>query len=219
MSGGQTMTDVTPQATGGLSRRTLLRSGLLVGGATAAGIATPALTGVAQAYSYSTQTWWTYCDNCLGLFYGPNQASSYCPSAPGSPVPHVGYSTPPLSWDYLLFYDWSQPPASVQTGWNYCNQCQGLFYGPNQGNSYCPAGHFNGNYLQHQNYYEARYLDTYDYGLYYNSAPPGYQGNWNWCRNCQGLWYTTGPDNNNCPAGGLHATGARNYFLSWIPRN
>jgi hypothetical protein len=32
------------------------------------------------------------------------------------------------------------PTAQTQTAWQWCNKCQGLFYGPNQAASVCPAG-------------------------------------------------------------------------------
>lgn len=32
------------------------------------------------------------------------------------------------------------PKAEIQQNWHWCHKCQGLFYGPNQAKSVCPAG-------------------------------------------------------------------------------
>jgi hypothetical protein len=34
----------------------------------------------------------------------------------------------------------AQAATSIQTGWAWCSKCQGLFYGPKQSSSVCPAG-------------------------------------------------------------------------------
>lgn len=49
------------------------------------------------------------------------------------------------------------PTAGVQAGWRWCHKCQGLFYGPHDGASVCPAG--------------GRHAAgvSYDYGLAYSS--------------------------------------------------
>jgi len=215
------MANQTPRSEDGPNRRALLRGGLVVGGLAAAGIASPAVSGVAQASSYLAQEHWTYCNNCAGLFFGPSQNSSICPvGVAGQPIRHIGYN-PSASYNYILDYSWSSPPSNVQQNWNWCWQCQGLFFGPFQSSSYCPAAHY-GYSLQHQNV-KNNNVDTYNYGLYHASAPPGYQGNWNFCDLCQGLWYSGSGDSscpgNETPGGGPngpHAPGAWNYFLSWI---
>jgi hypothetical protein len=82
-----------------VDRRTLLRRGLLTGlGAVVVGFATPALTRSAQtariprsrtrsalatlasAQAAEVQYEWTWCSKCHGLFYYPQQSSSWCPA-------------------------------------------------------------------------------------------------------------------------------------------
>jgi hypothetical protein len=180
------MTDATSHASGGLSRRALLRNGLLASGVTATGLASPLLTGVARADTYTWQFNWTWCYDCQVLYYGTNQAQSVCPAG-GT---HTGYGT--TSGDYGLQMDYSPVTSNPQQKWRWCSQCQGLFYGPNQGESYCPAAG-PGNLSTHNG------ASSGNYALHMNYSNSGFQPNWVWCNKCQGLWYTQGPDNNVCP--------------------
>jgi hypothetical protein len=59
-----------------------------------------------------------------------------------------------------------------QGSWAWCNYCQGMFYGPQVNQSYCPGntgGPHNGN------------DNSYEYSLYYDApvGSPINQGNWN----------------------------------------
>lgn len=180
------MTDGKPRPAGGPSRRALLRNGLLVGGAAATGIASPVLTGVARADSYTWQPHWTWCYDCQVLYYGHNQAQSVCPSG-GT---HVGYGT--TSGNYELQMDYLPVTSNPQQKWAWCLQCQGLFYGPYQGSSYCPAAG-PGNLSTHNG------SASGNYALHLNYNNLGFQPNWVWCNKCMGMWYTQGPDNNVCP--------------------
>jgi M6 family metalloprotease-like protein len=78
----------------------------------------------------SRQTAWRWCQKCMGLFYGPNQAASFCRNTTGGPNHSAAGS------DYSLRMD--VPSAPGQHEWRWCRKCQGLFYGPNQGDSNCP---------------------------------------------------------------------------------
>ena len=41
------------------------------------------------------------------------------------------------SYDYDMYYN---SGGGLQFGWSWCDKCQGLFYGPFQSSSWCPAG-------------------------------------------------------------------------------
>ena len=71
-------------------------------------------------------------------------------------------------------------------------------------------------------------IPSYKYELFNSSAgggsSPGYQGNWAWCSQCQGLFTTLHPADNYCPGypsrggGGIGphtAAGSFQYFL-WM---
>jgi len=185
------MTDVTRGENRGLQRRTVLRNGLLAGlGVAAVSISSTAIEGTAQAFSY--QTGWKWCSKCRGLFYGPQQSASHCPA--GGTHDSTG------SWPYTMFYD---DPSSggilQQQNWSWCGKCTGLFYGPKQSYSICPAGG------PHDG------SGSYNYSVAYNTGQG--QPNWNWCLQCQGLFYGPQQSVSHCPAGGTH-DGSRSYNYS-----
>jgi hypothetical protein len=133
---------MTEEVLPGPSRRALLRKGLLLGaGAVAVGVAAPLLTGAGTAQAYVSgqggQPPWLWCDQCQGLFYGPFQSSSWCP--------YGGQHNGSESESYFLNYGYASgsdlpKPGPAQPDWAWCDNCMGLFYGPFQGNSYCPRG-------------------------------------------------------------------------------
>jgi hypothetical protein len=190
------MTDEDPSIIPGLNRRMLLRGGLVAGvGAAMAGLATPALTGVAQAATersaarrvkpaavkpettYDTQLYWAYCANCGELWYTNNKTSGWCAyqelNGGGGHIKSPSYS-------YQLAYNVSGTGGpSYQPNWNWCSRCQCLFYAPNVTDSYCPA----------KPYGERHNAGGYAYSVLYNDAVSGAtQGNWRWCGQCQGLF-------------------------------
>jgi hypothetical protein len=220
------MTKDNPDATPGLSRRMLMRGGLLTGfGVAVAGVASPALTGVAQAATVTraprpasravksavtpdlpsgqTQNGWAYCKNCAGLWYTGNHTTGYCPYQGGGHIDNPSFA-------YAMFYDvtGAGSPPNPQPGWSWCSRCQGLFDGVRQADSWCPApkgGHHT--------------LGTWNYSLNYNQPVPQLaQPGWYWCFNCQGLFYggpyTTG---GYCPANGFVHDGSKsdNYDVTY----
>jgi len=180
------------------SRRVLLKTGLLAGAAVAA-LAAPVLTGTGTARAYVSgagiQPNWAWCDKCQGLFYQPFQGSSWCPAG--------GQHDGSESHDYYLYYGTSGPSDGlgfpVQPNWAWCDKCQGLFYGPSQSSSYCPAGG------RHDG------SESYSYDVPYDQ-PSGYgwQADWAWCDKCQGLFYGLFQSSSWCPAGGRH-DGSESY--------
>ena len=187
------MTDVTPETTRGLSRRTLLRSGLVAGlGAAAATVAVPALTGVAQAATDNLQFGWGWCSKCQALFFlapatDMNRSNGVCPAG--------GMHGQDASDIYVLDYDWDPLPDNIQNEWNYCNKCKGLFYSPYIEDSACPAGGKHSNILNNE-------LDTYNYALAYDiSDGRSAQPNWLYCHYCRSLFYCQNPVASNYQAG------------------
>ena len=204
------MQDRTAEAASSFNRRTLLRNGFRVGAAALTiGIASSALGGVAQADG-GIQSEWSWCNKCRGLYFGPHQSSSVCPAG----GQHAGYQTG--SHDYYLNYNESDPGSlSSQDGWRWCSKCQGLFYGPQQASTACPAGgqHIIG-------------AGSFDYDLIDNGFSGTYvQANWNWCVNCRGLFYGPQIYDSRCPSpnaynhdNGLISQGkivSYDYSLGW----
>jgi hypothetical protein len=186
------MTDVTPETTRGLNRRTLLRNGLVVGlGMAAATIAVPAFAGVAQASSADIQLGWGWCSKCQALFFlAPasqmDRSNGVCPAG--------GQHGEATSDIYYLEYGWDDPPSNVQTEWNYCNKCAGLFWLPQIEDSVCPAGGNHSNILN-------KSVDTYNYGLYYGGESGNYEDNWLYCNYCRSLFYCYDPAGNSYQSG------------------
>jgi hypothetical protein len=104
-----------------------------------------------------------------------------------------------------------------QSGWRHCGKCQGLFFGGNR-TSVCPA--------RGAHTIATDITPPKNFTLWLKDDDPGYQGNWQWCNKCQGLFfggepsgYWSGlagwfPSTGVCPAGGSHAyEGSGGYVL------
>jgi hypothetical protein len=85
--------------------------------------------------------------------------------------------------------------VSPQPNWAYCKLCHGMWYTGNGTNGACPGqvsallGHVKS--------------PSYNYELFNSSSgggsSPGYQPNWYWCSQCQGLFTTLYPGDSCCP--------------------
>lgn len=137
-------------------------------------------------------------------------------SGHGQGILEINYvDDPHLQGNYSIFVqveklsDGDAPTGQPQPNWRWCDNCQGLFYGPGQPTSSCPAGgtHTAAEVSRSGNYSLAHDLPT----------PPGYQDNWSWCNKCQGLYWGLGVHESSCPAGDRHAapadSGSWNYSL------
>lgn len=70
---------------------------------------------------------WRWCRKCQGLAYAGN-GPGWCPGS--GRHDHTG------SFNYHIWHD-RAPGAFEQDNWRWCNKCQALFWGPNQGSSWC----------------------------------------------------------------------------------
>jgi len=80
------------------------------------------------------QSSWRWCGKCQGLFFGGGAGQGTCPADGGG---HDGSA----SGDYTLDFEGAAAPADAQSGWRWCDRCQGLFFAggaATAGN--CPAG-------------------------------------------------------------------------------
>lgn len=96
-----------------------------------------------------------------------------------------------------------------QSGWRWCNKCQGLFHDGAVAASRCPdAG-------THE---PPERSASPNYSLFANlPLDPGRQSEWRWCNKCQGLFHGPAAVTSRCPAGGTHAppeqSGSWDYSL------
>jgi hypothetical protein len=85
------------------------------------------------------QSPWRWCGWCNMLFYGPGQPASLCMNSAGLPPPGGPHSSG--TWSYNLPYDPSSGGiwhgGSFLTKFNWCKNCQSLFWSPNQPISRC----------------------------------------------------------------------------------
>jgi hypothetical protein len=175
----------------GITRRSVLRGGLLAGaGVAAVGGASWALTGVAEAAS--PQSGWSWCVNCSGMWFTYNNTGGVCPNGI-APHNKVG------SYIYEIYNNQSNIP-NTQGNWAWCELCQGLFYNPNVNDSHCPAHILpTGGTGNHVGIGED---GSYNYYLQRNVtivADP--QSYWRWCGKCQGLYHqgSSGSSKGVCP--------------------
>jgi hypothetical protein len=172
----------------GLSRRMILRNGLLVGaGVVAAGTMSVAHAGSAKADTTPTQKAattptqgnWAWCSKCQGLYWvHTNSINNVCPYKDD-----FGKHGQAKSSEYWVYYDTSGN-TYYQDGWAWCGACAGLFWanGAKTAGS-CPD--LDG-YGQHVN-------SGTNYTLGHSGAAPGSgQYGWSYCSQCNGIFYANG---------------------------
>lgn len=184
------MTSDESATTGEVSRRLLLRGGLLAGAGAAAviGLTSISLAGSAQAAPASrarlnssaalvptadapVQWNWAWCSKCQGFWY--NRPASKCPAG-GT---HGGKP----SYNYGVEYEASLG-GNYQAGWSYCIQCAGLFFSQYASTAgACPALKGTGPHLETNSY---PYSVPVTSGAFNNA-----QAGWLWCSQCAGMWY------------------------------
>lgn len=102
------------------------------------GFASATFQGSISGTTYGDQADWAWCFKCQALFYAPFQGFSVCP-APGG-----GNHSDAQSGNYDMFFGQQYNPdigtLQYQTGWLWCSQCMGTFYGIWQSYSWCPYG-------------------------------------------------------------------------------
>jgi hypothetical protein len=215
------MTDLTPKPPRGLSRRTLLRNGLVLGaGAAAASLAVPALTGVAVAradadlgaiqpgtghiFRFTTQTNWWWCSYCSELFWSDSNGDPNGACA-GHLITGIEQGFVPThnssgSGHYYMPHD-SPPITDVQSQWSWCSKCDALFWGPYVHSSCCPGNLLSGAGGLYCGPH-TRGSTVYDmlFGGWTTQAAMSIslQGSWTYCNACQGLYW--GQLSGACPA-------------------
>jgi hypothetical protein len=140
---------------------------------------------------------WRWCDKCQGLYFGGGWATSRCPAGDTHRRADQDHSG-----DYSLPMD-AIAAADRQSGWRWCDKCQGLFYGPAVASSHCPAGGIHSAPGQ---------SGSSDYSPFHNAAPnPDRQSDWRWCDKCQGMFFGPRTADSRCPAGDTHRPPAQSH--------
>ncbi len=78
------------------------------------------------------QAGWWWCDKCQGMTYLPKVSTSHCPAGGTHDTGGDG------SYKYGMNHNISV--SGFQSGWWWCDKCQGMTYLPNVSTSHCPAG-------------------------------------------------------------------------------
>jgi hypothetical protein len=192
------------QAIDGISRRRVLRGGLLAGaGVVTAGAMSAVLTGTARAATPEPQPGWAWCEYCATMFWAADESTSWCASPS-----HIQHSYRKGAYNYELYNSLGglNNNSNPQPYWRYCDYCQGLFWGPS-GRQYCL-----GNLGPHV----AGSGTSYDLYIGY-----GGQEYWRWCGNCALLFWADSSAANAqagyCPANYSHhvAGSGTNYCVAW----
>lgn len=200
--------DEGQQATGGLSRRSVLRGGLLAGaGLATIGTASAVLTGTAKASIANPQPQWSYCVYCQNMYHG--LFTGQCAANPEGGNIHefaAGF------FNYEIYYGSEYSNTSNPQGnWNWCSSCACLFHvGGDNGGCF---GQWSG-YLQS---YQSHLTGAVNYQL--NWGGPGasnLQTGWLYCSYCQVLYYPQGGSNGFCiinPSGVHDGSGSFKYDI------
>ena len=87
------------------------------------------------------QPYWRRCRKCEGLFFNANLAAvlsfGRCPVAGGG---NVNIHEPVLQTEYFLNINNFFGGLSSQSGWRWCQKCEGIFFSGNATNGRCAAG-------------------------------------------------------------------------------
>jgi hypothetical protein len=193
----------------GLSRRSLLRGGVVAGASVLAVGAGLAVSGEASATTWIFQAGWRWCSKCRGLFYALNGTMGRCPGGGGHDETLNGQ---PASFHYAIWGlepGGSDSPTQIfQPGWRWCSKCQGLAFGGNGGPGWCPAG-------QRHNH-----AGSLNYHIFHDVLPfPNEQVDWRWCPQCQGLFYGPHQGSSWCPvnSGTRHVIGSPWSYMVQFP--
>ena len=189
------------QAIDGVSRRRVLRGGLLAGaGVVTAGAMSGVLTGTASASTPEPQPGWAWCEYCATMWWAAGQSRSRC-ATPG--LTEHGYRTGAYNYDLYNGIGGLNNSSNPQPGWRWCSLCMGLFWGPSR-NQLCMGDDGGGGA------HVAGSGTIYD--LYFNSDYGG-QPYWRWCGACGLLfWADSSAPNAHagwCPA--IYVTGAESH--------
>jgi hypothetical protein len=202
------------QAIGGISRRSMLRGGLLAGaGLATISTASAALTGTARASTPNPQYGWYYCIYCSCMFFGND--AGVC----------IGYASPNgRHWAGSGQYNYgilnglgSTAKDNPQGDWYWCPDCVCLFWG--QSGSFCA-----GNRNPLTDAYRNHAIGGTNYDLNFGSTQAGQQqqGGWHWCTQCHNLFWPA-PPLGQCVAGladsnlsGVHVGGGTSYWLEYL---
>jgi hypothetical protein len=208
-------TDEGQQVIGGISRRSLLRGGLLAGaGLATIGTASAALTGTARASTPNPQYGWYFCIYCNSMFFGDDAGVCISPGSPDG-----------RHWEGVGNYNYgianSDPEATgtsnPQGDWYWCPDCVCLFWG--QSGSVC-AGNQNPITLTYRNHA----IGGTNYILNFGPTDiTNVQGGWHWCILCHNLFWP-GASSGFCTACRNdpslpinHQGGGTSYDVAWIP--
>jgi len=158
----------------GISRRGILRGGLLAGaGVAAVGAMSAVFTGTAKA-TVSPQYGWGYCENCATMWWTAGRSSSVCANFNVTPNRHAVGSG---SFNYGPYNGIAGLVSSSnpQPNWRWCNACQGLFWGGGNGGFCSGTG-------------STHVAGGTNYDLYWGSGQGG-QAYWRWCGLCSLLFW------------------------------
>jgi hypothetical protein len=208
--------DEGQRAVDGISRRSVLRGGLLAGaGVATVGAMSAVFTGTAKATA-SPQYDWGYCEYCATMWWTLGQSSSACADTSNARTQPYEHAVSSGSYNYGLYNGKSGlvNSSNPQPNWHWCSNCQGLFWGGDTG--VCASG--GADHIPHV-------AGGTNYDLYWGSGQGG-QAYWRWCGLCSLLYWqgASGSDGGYCPsyptlrdpdALGPHAGGATVYDIGW----
>jgi hypothetical protein len=204
--------DAGQRASGGISRRSALRAGLLAGaGVATAGAMSTVLTGTAQASTPEPQPDWGWCEYCATMWWTPNRGDSACAA------PNQGHhSVRSGAYNYEMYNNLGglNNNTNPQANWRWCTACQGMFWAPS-GHNVCQAitpgnRHIAGSGTNYDLYFDLMIKGT---------SPQPY---WRWCGQCGLLYWqgSSGTYGGYCPGSelvpGPHVAGsATSYCINW----
>lgn len=191
-------TDERQQAIGGISRRGVLRGGLIVGaGMATVGAASAIFTGTAQASSLQSD--WAFCIYCSALWWhNTNSADTHCP---GSPTGYHQTGSGDYNYDVYNGISGLNGSSNPQPNWRFCNLCGCLFWGGYGGSCW---GNGRGPHNAGSTIY-----DMYWGGP--DSAITNPQYYWRWCGLCSEMFWPgkSGNVGGVCPYDGSnHSAGS-----------
>jgi hypothetical protein len=204
-------TDERQQVVGGISRRSLLRGGLLAGaGVATLGTASAILTRTAKANTPNPQLGWAWCAWCGTMFWPEAGFWGLC-AAPQSTTGNHWLKSG--TSDYELSNDLGGNGPNPQPNWNWCARCMGLFWGPGNSRYGSCLGHPAGTDTSH-------FAGSSTSYYLYSSAQPQSQPYWRWCGFCDLLFWggsSSGLQAGYCPGRNNHwphvASSDTNYYI------
>ena len=145
---------------------------------------------------------WRLCFSCAGLYFGGHATKGVCPAlSKGFFEPHHVEKFKVTT--FLVEGAEGPERPGTQDNWFWCRKCEGMFFKGNGTAGVCPRG----------GEHDSTDSGTYRFTFGKRPGPKNeLDGQFRWCRKCEGMCFAIFLFTGKCPAGGRHDVGESGFY-------